>query len=405
MCPRVRRYGPLLMALLVWSRISTLLAADSGASAVGYGVAIGQVTVSPSDTAVVTVTLTTTDQPISAIQFDIQYPAAALQITVAAGSALDPAQKTFRTNTPQPGTVRILIAGLNQTPIPDGTIATVSAQVAAGTFPIAYPLQVANVIGSDAAGNTIALFSANGGITVAGPVVSAIVNGANYAVGAVAPGEIVVIGGNSLAVPETNLLQLTDTGFAATALAGTRVLFDGVAAPLLYTTPQQVSVFVPYAVYGLSSTAVQVEAQGILSAAQTLAVTDAAPGIFTTDASGVGQAAVLNQDGNPNSADNPAPRGSVISIYGTGEGQTDPAGIDGFIVPASGLRKPKLAVVVTIGGQPAKLSYAGSAGNQVSGVFQVNAYVPDSITPGAAVPLTITVGDKSSQSGVTIAVQ
>ena len=44
------------------------------------------------------------------------------------------------------------------------------------------------------------------------------------------------------------------------------------------------------------------------------------------DSSGQGQAAALNQDGALNSAENPAAAGSVVVLYGTGEGQTDPPG-------------------------------------------------------------------------------
>ena len=54
------------------------------------------------------------------------------------------------------------------------------------------------------------------------------------------------------------------------------------------------------------------------------------PGIFTNDASGAGQAAIINvPDGSRNSAAHPATRGSKVSIYATGEGQTTPAGAVG----------------------------------------------------------------------------
>ena len=52
----------------------------------------------------------------------------------------------------------------------------------------------------------------------------------------------------------------------------------------------------------------------------------------------------------------------------TGEGQTDPQGVDGAIIPAvvSALKKPVLAVTATIGGLPATVAYAGSAPGLVS---------------------------------------
>jgi uncharacterized protein (TIGR03437 family) len=62
-------------------------------------------------------------------------------------------------------------------------------------------------------------------------------------------------------------------------------------------------------------------------------------------------------------------------------------------------------VSVTIGGVNATLQYAGSALDAVTGLFQVNAIVPQSIMPGPAVPIVLTVGTASSPGNVTIAVQ
>jgi uncharacterized protein (TIGR03437 family) len=94
----------------------------------------------------------------------------------------------------------------------------------------------------------------------------------------------------------------------------------------------------------------------------------------------------------------------VVSIYGTGEGQTIPPGIDGIVVTATDLREPQQTVTASIGGQSAEVLYAGSAGGEVAGVLQVNARIPLEILSGAAVPVTIVIGG-SSQAGVTMAVR
>jgi uncharacterized protein (TIGR03437 family) len=120
--------------------------------------------------------------------------------------------------------------------------------------------------------------------------------------------------------------------------------------------------------------------------------------------SGVGPAAVLNQDNSVNSASNPAPRGAIIQIYATGECETSPHGVTGSVI-GTGLKTPLLGVKVTIGGQDAVVQYAGSAGASVAGLFQVNVVVPRAVAPGGAVPITISVGAVPSRSGVTIAVQ
>jgi len=50
------------------------------------------------------------------------------------------------------------------------------------------------------------------------------------------------------------------------------------------------------------------------------------------------------------------------------------------------------------------LPFAGGAPGQVAGLLQINAVVPDGITPSSAVPVVVRVGDATSQGGVTIAV-
>jgi uncharacterized protein (TIGR03437 family) len=164
---------------------------------------------------------------------------------------------------------------------------------------------------------------------------------------------------------------------------------------------------VPYEVTGQSSTLMQVSYTATTGTLQTavwaLPVAASAPGVFTVDATGTGQAAVVNQDGSVNSAANPAARGSVVSIYATGEGQTSPAGVTGSVT-GSNPQSPVLPVTVTIGGVAAAVQYAGSAPNEVAGLLQVNAVVPPGVGPGSAVPVTVSVGGVVSQGVVVIAV-
>ena len=136
----------------------------------------------------------------------------------------------------------------------------------------------------------------------------------------------------------------------------------------------------------------------------TVAVAGSAPGLFTLNATGQGQAAAINQDGSINTALTPAPIGSFISLYATGEGQTSPAGIDGK--PASDSPPaPQLPVSVTIGGVTvSNLQYAGGAPGQVAGLLQINVQIPRGVQTGSSVPVSVQIGDASSQGGVTVAV-
>ncbi len=241
--------------------------------------------------------------------------------------------------------------------------------------------------------------------TASNPAI-AVVNAASYASGGVAPGQIVTVFGTNLGPETAETLRLDGSGKVRTELAGTRILFDGVPAPLVAVQSRQSSAVVPYSVAGNSSTVMRVERHGVINPqGLTLPVVASAPGIFAADMSGRGPGAILNEDGvTLNSPLDPAPRGSIVVLYATGGGQTSPPGVDGA-VPASELPKPLLPVYVTIGGGAAEVLYAGAAPNFVSGALQINVRVPRNIDPGDHVPVVLTIGRNSSIPAVTLAVR
>jgi uncharacterized protein (TIGR03437 family) len=246
--------------------------------------------------------------------------------------------------------------------------------------------------------------------TIAQPVINAIANAANYSTAGISPGENVVIFGTGIG-PATLAVGSVSNGALATTAGNTRVLFDGVPAPIIYASASQTAVMVPYGLNGRGATNIVVEYLNIQSSPNTYFVTAAAPGIYTLNQQGTGQGAILNQDGiTVNGPDTPEKRGNVIAVYMTGEGQTDPQGSDGAIIPSvvSALKKPVLPVTATIGGFVATVAYAGSAPGLVSGIMQVNLVIPDGAPSGPRVQLVITVGTSSTQVGsgaVTLAIQ
>ena len=272
----------------------------------------------------------------------------------------------------------------------------------AGLAPASYQGSL-NISASDP---TVAPLTVPVTLTVTKPSIEigSITNAASFAPGPVAPGEFVTIFGTSIGPTTPANLQLTPSGTVDTILGGTQVFFDNIAAPVIYSSATQVSVIVPYEVARKVSTALKVEFQGIASLTQTVRVIDSSPGIFVANASG--QGAILNQDGSPNSVQNGAAAGSVVSIYATGEGETDPLGVDGVINANSlPLPKPTLPVTVEINGETAEVTYAGGAPGEVAGMLQVNVRIPADVPSGASVPVTITVGAATSQAGVTVAIK
>jgi uncharacterized protein (TIGR03437 family) len=229
-----------------------------------------------------------------------------------------------------------------------------------------------------------------------------VTNAATFLPGALAPGEIITIFGSSLGPEALAGLQLTpDAQFITKSVSGTRVLFDGAPAPIVYTSTGQVSAIVPFGVSSRGTTDLQVEYNGRISNRITLDVLPSRPGIFTIDSSGRGLGAVLNQDYAVNSPTTPAVKGSVVSVYATGGGQTIPLAEDGRIATTAAAQADHVSV--QIGGMPAEVLYAGAAPGLVSGVMQVNVRVPESTASGLQ-PIQITVGTATSPSGVVIAI-
>lgn len=237
------------------------------------------------------------------------------------------------------------------------------------------------------------------------PTVTSILNGADFLGGAVSPGEIVAIFGTNIGPSSALGLKLTSTGTVATTLGTTTVTFNGVPAPLIFVSATQINAIVPYEVASLASANVVVMNNGNISASFPVAITSTAPGIFAQTQNGSGQGSILNEDSTVNGANNPAARGSVIQIYGTGEGAITPTGVTGSVTP-SVPPFPKIngPVTVTIGGVPATVLYAGEAPSLVSGVLQVNAIVPAGIGTGNQ-PVVVSVGGINSPNVITAAIK
>jgi uncharacterized protein (TIGR03437 family) len=234
------------------------------------------------------------------------------------------------------------------------------------------------------------------------PVIQSVNNAANYATGAVSPGEIVTIFGQNMGPATAVPLQVAN-GALTNLLAGTQVLFDGVAAPMIFTYQGQVSAVAPYGLAGKTSTQVQLKYNGATSSAMNVPVQPSTPAIFTLDSTGLGPGAILNQDYSINGTTKPAARGSVVFIYCTGGGVTSPATADGAVV-GTPLPQLTLPVSVSIGGVDAPVQYAGGVPGSVAGLVQINAQIPTSLSPANGLPIVITIGGVASSNGVTISV-
>lgn len=90
-----------------------------------------------------------------------------------------------------------------------------------------------------------------------GSVLQAVTNAASFLPGPVAPGEIVVLFGANLGPAALAGLQLDSSGKISVTDGGTSATFDGVAAPLIYSSANQVAAIVPFEVSASTNLQVQ----------------------------------------------------------------------------------------------------------------------------------------------------
>jgi uncharacterized protein (TIGR03437 family) len=200
------------------------------------------------------------------------------------------------------------------------------------TQPVTLSFTVVNPLSAPSSPITLTIGTPAPGFTAAG-----VVNAATFAAGPVAPGEIISIFG-------TNLTS--------------SVTFDGASATLVFASPTQVNVTVPYSVGG-PTTVLQMGASVVQ-----LQVAASAPGIFAAVSAG----------------DN------VVVLYSTGCGA----------LTADDLPRCALPVSVTVNDQPATVLYAGIAPGLVQGANQINIQLPDGIASGQFT-IILTAGDSSSK--------
>jgi uncharacterized protein (TIGR03437 family) len=195
----------------------------------------------------------------------------------------------------------------------------------------------------------------------------------------VAPYELVSLYGAGLG-PATAVSGQIVNGLLETSLGGVQVLFNNVAAPLLYAGPNQINAIVPSTVSNGNTASVQVVTPNGTLNGPTLSVVPSEPEVFQNGPPmpAGGAAVALNQDGSVNSASNLAAPGSIVTVWATGAG-LDNSTFDQDGLIATSLFSPQLPVSVldasnenVDGVYSLEVLYAGNAPGMITGVIQVN---------------------------------
>lgn len=244
------------------------------------------------------------------------------------------------------------------------------------------------------------------------PSITAVTNVASYGATAVSPGELITIFGANIGPATPSSMTITN-GLVDTNLSGVTLTIDKQPAPLLYVSQSQVTAQVPYEVTLGTGKQVTLTNGSDPAANSTVTIAAQAPGLFTSDGTGAGQAAALNYGASSqvytlNTAAVPAHAGDTVLLYLTGEGDYNPTLLPrtGLVVPGSISPLPQLNPLpaVTIGGAPATVSYAGPIVGSILGLMQINCIVPSGATIGKTVPVVVSINGAVTQSNVTLSI-
>lgn len=238
------------------------------------------------------------------------------------------------------------------------------------------------------------------GLARAVPAIAAggVVNAASFEQDApVAPGSYVALFGAGL----SDVTDANSSSRLPLALDYVNVSFDvpsaGLSLParLVFVSPGQVNIQVPWELQGQTSAKVKVRVDNSYGNVVTVPLSDYAPAFFET---GGGIAAALDEKNQVIGAVNQAVRGQVVQLFANGLGPVTNQPASGEPAPVSPLAETTARPVVTIGGLPATVEWSGLTPT-LAGLYQVNARVPAGLAPGNH-QITVSIGGKTSKAAI-----
>jgi uncharacterized protein (TIGR03437 family) len=242
------------------------------------------------------------------------------------------------------------------------------------------------------------VLSANYASATTPPAISAVANAANGNT-SVAPGGLISVYGAQMSATNIATSQIP----LPTALGESCLVVNGTPIPLLFVSAAQVNAQLPFNVGG--NVTMSIHTPGGISNNYNFVVQPAAPAIFLTGTAGpeTGLATVYRAaNGQIVTPTNPVQANDTLVIYLTGMGPTSPGVAAGTMTPTSLLTSVTQAPLLTVGGASLNVLYAGLVPGYVSGLYQINATVPPSVTEGLSEPLVISQGGSSTTLNVRV---
>jgi uncharacterized protein (TIGR03437 family) len=172
-----------------------------------------------------------------------------------------------------------------------------------------------------------------------------------------------------------------------------QVFVNGLAAPVLYVSQNQISAWIPYEISGAEYATFQVAVNNSKSNTVTGYARNSAPGIYTLAETGLGQGAILHADYSAVNDTSPARPGETVLLFMNGLGTVTPAVVNGAAASSKPLSYSDEynvgRILVQLGDavQPSALANVVFAGLTpgLAGLYQVNFTLPTSGLPNGDV--------------------
>lgn len=214
------------------------------------------------------------------------------------------------------------------------------------------------------------------------------------------PGAMMMLYSPELSPDESVELTPGADGHYPVASNSVRLLWGDTAAELVRISKNSMTFLVPWDVGSRQTVGINLFRPGTRSP-NTLPAAPSAPGLFTVDPRGTGQAAALNQDGSANSSENPAFRGHDLTFSVTGIGRFSEQ-MDNSNPPAGALT-PVQRLEVELGEAPVEV--LGISSTEQPGKYHVRVRISDATPVGDGVSAFIISGGTRSQFGVTVSIR
>jgi hypothetical protein len=135
-------------------------------AATGAELSLEQGTLSAEKTVSLKMIFTAGKDAATGVQFDLEYDAAALDITVEGGAVAQQAGKDVRSAQIRPGKLRVLIFGFNRNTLSDGVVAVVHASFKGGDGAKTLPVHITAAAGTTADAEPIPVAAKDGSVRV-----------------------------------------------------------------------------------------------------------------------------------------------------------------------------------------------------------------------------------------------